>query len=174
MLGRDDDYVSGLERAHDLHLAAGDVPRAVRCAFWIGHNMLFRGRVAPGEAGSRARTGSSRGRSVTARSAVSSSSRCGWGRCAGGDYEAGYATAAEAAAIGERFGDADLVWLARDDQGGRCVRQGRVEEGLRLVDEAMLAATAGELSPIVTGIVYCNTIAFCRDVIRVAPRPGVD
>ena len=26
-----------------------------------------------------------------------------------------------------------------------------------------MVATSGELSPIVTGIVYCNTIAFCRD-----------
>ena len=32
------------------------------------------------------------------------------------------------------------------------------------MDEVLVAATAGELSPIVTGIVYCNTIAFCRDV----------
>jgi hypothetical protein len=46
MVGRGDDYVAGLERAHDLYLAVGDVPRAVRCAYWIGHNMLFRGRTA--------------------------------------------------------------------------------------------------------------------------------
>jgi hypothetical protein len=43
MVGRDDDYVAGLERAHDLYVAAGDVPPAIRCAWWIGHNMLFRG-----------------------------------------------------------------------------------------------------------------------------------
>ena len=35
MLGRDDDYRGGLERAHRLHLDSGDAPRAVRCAFWI-------------------------------------------------------------------------------------------------------------------------------------------
>ena len=90
-----------------------------------------------------------------------------------GDFEAGYATAAEAAAIGERFGDADLVWLARDEQGRALVKQGRVEEGLRLVDEALVVATAGELSPIVTGIVYCNTIAFCQTSTSCATR-GVD
>ena len=58
---------------------------------------------------------------------------------------------------------ADLLWLARDDQGCALIKQGRVAAGLRLVDEVLVAATAGELSPIVTGIVYCNTIAFCRD-----------
>ncbi|HVR13547.1 MAG TPA: LuxR C-terminal-related transcriptional regulator, partial [Gaiellaceae bacterium] len=41
------------------------------------------------------------------------------------------------------------------------------EEALRLVDETLVVALAGELSPIVTGIVYCNTIAFCRDVYEV-------
>ena len=78
-----------------------------------------------------------------------------------GDFEAGLATAAQAADIGERFDDADLVWLARDEQARALLRLGRVDEGLRLVDEALVAAAAGELSPIVTGIVYCNTIAFC-------------
>ena len=163
MLGRDDDYVSGLERAHDLHFAAGDVPRAVRCAFWVGHNMLFRGRIAR-----------ARGWFARANRELESEERDCVERgfllipvwleqMAGGDYEAGYGTAGEAAAIGERFGDADLMWLARDEQGRALVKQGRVEEGLRLVDEALLATTAGELSPVVTGIVYCNTIAFCRD-----------
>jgi DNA-binding NarL/FixJ family response regulator len=50
------------------------------------------------------------------------------------------------------------------EQGHALVRQGRTEGGLRLVDETMVAVTAGELSPIVAGIVYCNTIAFCQGV----------
>jgi DNA-binding NarL/FixJ family response regulator len=79
-----------------------------------------------------------------------------------GEYEAGYKTAARAAAIAERLRDPDLLWLAVDEQGRALVSQGRVEEGLRLVDEALVVATSGELSPVVTGIVYCNTIAFCQ------------
>ena len=47
MLGRDDDYVSALERAYQAHLEAGTPLPAVRCAFWIGHSWLFRGQAAP-------------------------------------------------------------------------------------------------------------------------------
>jgi DNA-binding CsgD family transcriptional regulator len=56
------------------------------------------------------------------------------------------------------------VAIALMEQGHALVRQGRTEEGLRLVDETMVAVTAGELSPVVAGIVCCNTIAFCRDL----------
>jgi hypothetical protein len=38
MVGRDDGYVNGLERAHHAHLESGEALRAVRCAWWIGHN----------------------------------------------------------------------------------------------------------------------------------------
>jgi hypothetical protein len=80
----------------------------------------------------------------------------------GGDREAARATAVEVVGIGERFGDQDLVAIGLMEQGHALVRLGRTDEGLRLVDETMVAVTAGELSPIVAGIVYCNTIAFCQ------------
>ncbi len=163
MLGRDDDYLSGLERAHQAHVGAAGVARAARCAFWIGHNLLFRGERG------RASGWFSRGNRLLEGVDEDCVER-GYllipvwlEQMGSGDYEAAQATAAEAAEIGERFGDRDLLWLARDDQGCALVRQGRVVDGLRLVDEVLVAATGGELSPIVTGIVYCNTIAFCRD-----------
>jgi ATP/maltotriose-dependent transcriptional regulator MalT len=81
-----------------------------------------------------------------------------------GDYEGAFATAAAAAEIGERFGDKDLFALAVDTQGEVLVRGGRIREGLGLLDEAMVAATTGELSPIVTGIVYCGVILACEEV----------
>jgi DNA-binding CsgD family transcriptional regulator len=162
MIGRDDAYVASLERACQNLLDAGNTPRAVRCCFWIGHSFLFRGEKA------RATGWFARAERLLDSNEHDCVER-GYLRIplwleqmARGDFESGYATTAEAAAIGKRFGDADLIWLARDDQARALLRLGRVEEGLRLVDEALIAATAGDLSPIVTGIVYCNTIAFCR------------
>jgi ATP/maltotriose-dependent transcriptional regulator MalT len=163
MLGRDDDYVNGLERAHQAYLDTGDPLRAVRCTFWVGHNLLFRGERA------RASGWFGRGRRLLAGTDRDCVERgyllipVSLEQMGRGDWEAAYATTLEAAEIGERFGDRDLLWLARDDQGAALIKQGRVAEGLRLVDEVLVAATAGELSPIVTGIVYCNTIAFCWD-----------
>jgi DNA-binding NarL/FixJ family response regulator len=167
MLGRDDDYIGAVERAHHAYLAAGESLCAVRCAFWIGHNMLFRGDPV------RAGGWFARAQRLLERDATDCVER-GWllipvwlEQMAIGQWDAGHETAAEAAAIGERFGDADLVWLARDEQARALVRQGRVEDGLRLLDEVLVVTTAGELSPVVTGIVYCNTIAFCRDAYEI-------
>jgi DNA-binding CsgD family transcriptional regulator len=162
MLGRDDDFVAGLERAHRAHLDAGEASRAAGCAFWIGHNLRFRGKTAPA-------TGwFARAQRLLEREKGERAER-GYlllpvvlDQTAGGDHKGAFATAAEAAAIGERCGDQDLVALALMEQGHALVRQGLIEDGLQLVDETMVAVTAGELSPIVAGIVYCNTISFCQ------------
>jgi DNA-binding CsgD family transcriptional regulator len=162
MQGDDDTYVGALERTHRAHLETGDVPAAVRCTFWIGHSHLFRGHPAP------AAGWFARGRRLL-DSAPQECVERGYllipvwlEQMAGGDYDGGYASAGEAVEIGERFGDHDLVWLARADQARALLRLGRTADGLSLVDEAMVAASAGDLSPIVTGIVYCNTIGCCR------------
>jgi DNA-binding NarL/FixJ family response regulator len=164
MLGRDDDYVSGLERAHHAYLDSGEPLCAVRCAWWIGHNFLFRGETGPATGWfARARRLLERERrDCVERGYVLIAALLE--QVFGGDHEAAHATALEIAEIGERFGDGDLVAMGLMEQGHALVRQGRREDGLRLVDETMVAVTAGELSPIVAGIVYCNTIAFCQGV----------
>src|SRR5262245_13216411 len=162
MLGRDDDYVANLERAHHAHLDVGTVPAAVRCGFWIGHNFMFRGESARG-AGWFARAQRLLGtvdHDCVERGYLLIPQ---WlAEMGGGNFEDGYATASKAVDIGERFEDADLTWLARDEQARALMRLGRAEEGRRLVNEVLVVAGAGELSPIVTGIVYCNTLAFCH------------
>ena len=164
MLGRDDDYERGLERAHYGHLDAGDVPRAARCTWWIGLCLLLRGEAAPA-------TGwFARGERLLDREHRDCAAR-GYLRLAymlqrfgEGDFEAAHDAAAEAIEIGERFGDRDLVAMGVMDQGHALIELGRSSEGLRLVDESMVAVTSGELSPIVSGILYCSTIQVCQSV----------
>jgi DNA-binding NarL/FixJ family response regulator len=165
MLGDDAEYREHLERAHDRHREAGDVPRAARCAFWSGHNLLFRGeRVhAAGWFGRAQRLVDADARDCVERGYLLIPR---WlAQMAGDDWQGGLETAAAAAAIGERFGDRDLVWLARDEQSRALLNLGRVQEGLLLADEVLIAAQ--ELSPIVAGIVYCNTVAFCQSAYQV-------
>ena len=83
---------------------------------------------------------------------------------AAGDLEAAYTAAAEAAEIGERCGDADLIACTRYDQGRIRIQQGQIEKGLALLDEVMVAVTAGELSSLVTGLMYCAVIQACQEV----------
>lgn len=164
MLGRDDDHVRALERAHHAYLDAGETPRAVHCAYWIGHNLMLRGEMGPA-------TGwFGRGQRLLEREAEDCAER-GYlliptivAHAIAGDAEAAYATATEIAEIGARFKDRDLFAIGVHEQGHALVRQGRFEEGLRLLDEVMVTVTAGELSPIVTGMVYCNTIGFWQSV----------
>ena len=47
MLGRDDESVEWLERAHQRYLASGETLRGVRCALWIGLNLASRGQIGP-------------------------------------------------------------------------------------------------------------------------------
>ena len=81
-----------------------------------------------------------------------------------GDREAASNTLSHAAEIGDRFGDRDLVALARHVQGRVLIWSGRAAEGVVLLDEAMVAVTTGEVSPIVAGGVYCSVISGCQEI----------
>jgi hypothetical protein len=95
---------------------------------------------------------------------------------AAGDYETARTVAVEAAEIGERFGDADLLALALQEQGRAQLRLGRIGPGLKLLDEAMVGVAAGETSPLVTGLVYCSVIDGCQEAHELSRardrRPG--
>jgi DNA-binding CsgD family transcriptional regulator len=164
MLGRNDDHVRALERAHHMYLEAREALQAVRCAFWVGINLALRGEMsrATGWFGRAQRLLEREERDCVERGYLLVPVMLQHEATA--DWQAAYATAAEAAEIGERFGEADLLALAVHEQGHALVKQGQVEEGFGLLDEAMVAVTAGELSPIVTGLIYCSVIEGCQEV----------
>lgn len=164
LLGREDEFMTYLDRAHHAYLDDGEILLAVRCAFWLGMNLALRGEVGPatGWLGRAQRLVERESEDCVERGYLLMP--VAFQHDAAGDLEGASATAAAAAEIGERFGDRDLVALAMHGQGGWLIKAGRVREGLGLLDEAMVAATTGGLSPIVTGIVYCGVIAACEEV----------
>jgi DNA-binding CsgD family transcriptional regulator len=163
MLGREGEYLATLERAHRAHRDAGEPMAALRCAFWIGVNLARRGDIgqASGWLGRAQRLLDEQGGDRVERGYLILP--LVFEQEASGDLEAAAATAGKVAAIGERFADADLFALAAHEQGHVLIKIGRIKEGLGLLDETMVAVIAGELSPIVSGIVYCGVILACRD-----------
>lgn len=164
LLGREDEFVAVLERAHRWFVETGRPLQAARCALWIGFVLALRGEAGPaGGWFGRAR-----------RLVEQTDDDCverGWlllpevfRHLDEGQWRAAADAAAKAAAIAERFVDRDLFALAVHEHGHALVRQSAAEEGFALLDEAMVAAVSGELSPIVAGLVYCGVIAYCRQL----------
>jgi ATP/maltotriose-dependent transcriptional regulator MalT len=172
-LGDTDASFAARERAFRAYRAAGDVGGAVRMAGWLANDALhFRGddAVAAGWL--------VRGRSLLAGHPPSA--EYGWLLVIEAYYalevDADPETAAgkgrEAAALGAACGVADLEALGIAIEGGARVVQGRVEEGLRRLDEAA-AVSAGEdfELPISPAWALCILIAVCErvgDFARVA------
>lgn len=167
MLGREDEWMQLLERACRRHSDAGLPLKAARCAFWIGTHLAIRGEMGPasGWLGRAQRLVERDGSDCVERAYMPLP--VALQHEAAGDYEGAAATAATAAEAGERFGDRDLFALAAHVQGTLLVTDGHVREGLCVLDEAMVAVTAGEVSPIVAGIVYCGVILACEEIYEV-------
>lgn len=83
----------------------------------------------------------------------------GEGRLEQAEHHAG-----RAIAIGARFDAPELVALAVSWQGQCRLLDGDVEEGLRLLDEAMASVAAGELDPHFTGWISCFAVGMCMGV----------
>jgi DNA-binding CsgD family transcriptional regulator len=80
------------------------------------------------------------------------------------DFAESTSSAQTALQIGERFAEVDLCATARHLLGHIQIRLGSIGAGLAYFDEAMVAAVAGELSPIVTGLIFCSVVEACQDV----------
>jgi DNA-binding CsgD family transcriptional regulator len=167
LTGRDHEYLRILERAHQALLEAEERQRAIRCAFWLGFRLFLRG-----ESG-RATGWLARAQRLLEREAEECAER-GYLMLTevehlldAGEHDTAHAKATTAVEIGERCEDVDLVACARHQQGRIRLRQGQIAAGLSLLDEVMVAVAAGELSPLVTGMMYCSIIMACQEVYAV-------
>jgi DNA-binding NarL/FixJ family response regulator len=166
LAGRDADSEAFWTRAHHESLRLADWGRAARCAFWLGITLMNRSERAKG-GGWLARA---------QRVLDESRHECvehGYLLIPVGlrlyhqrDYPASRDVFRRAQAIGVSFADTDLVTITRQCEGRVLLRMGTAE-GVALLDEAMVAVTAGEVSPIPAGIVYCSVIEACQEILDV-------
>lgn len=166
LIGRELDFERCFERLQRAQAERGERERAARSAFWLGLSLLLRGE------GARSNAWIARGHRLIENIdcveqgylVIPAAER----ELLEGRADAAHATAITAARIGDRFGDADLIAVAQHVRGRALVEQDQVAAGLALLDETMLPVVAGELSPIVTGLLYCSVIATCRAVYSLA------
>ena len=162
LIGREVDFERYFDRLHRAQLEQGHRAQAARSAFWLGLTLLFRRELAQSNAWV------ARGqRLIEHLDCVEH----GYLLLPGaeqtlrdGNAPAAQLRSAAAAAIGERFGDADLVAMARHGEGRALIDQRQIVAGLALLDETMLPVVAGELSPLTTGLMYCSVLEACTEV----------
>lgn len=164
LIGREADSEETWARAHHDLLDRGDTVRAARCALRLAFQLLNRRESARG-GGWVARA--KRLLEEVEHDCVEQGYLLfpeALRRIFSGDNEGARVTFGEAAEIGERFDDPDLTALARHGRGRALIRMGEVEEGVTLLDEAMVAVEAGEVSPIAAGDIYCSVIEACHEI----------
>jgi DNA-binding CsgD family transcriptional regulator len=164
LVGRDDVAVSIGMRGFTAGAAAGEVERAARAGFWTGMGFAFHGEWA--------QAGAWFGRSTeliekSGRDCVETGYLMlpmGIGQLEAHDGEGALATFEQIAAVADRFGDADLVAFGRLGRGQALIELGERDRGIRLLDEAMAAVTAGEVTEAVAGTIYCTTVEQCHAI----------
>ena len=165
LTGRDEEGFGLWARAHRASLHAGDMPGAARFGIRLAQCLAFKGDLA------RARGWVDRTRRVLDDAEAEcveqghleyAAAMCGileTGDIAGAP--AGFDRALTTAA---RFEDRELDTLARIGLGRCRIYLGEVAEGLRLLDEAMVAVEGREVSPVAVGDSYCTVIDACREL----------
>jgi DNA-binding CsgD family transcriptional regulator/uncharacterized protein (DUF2384 family) len=164
LIGKDAEATAAWTRAFHRYLSRDEPERAARCGFWLAHNLLLAGEEAR-SSGWLARTErllDDRQLECVERGylLVVSSLRA----LRDGDAATSGTINDQIIKLADRFDDRDLLAFGLLGRGKALVELGEVAQGVRLLDEAMVAVTANEVSPIVTGIVYCAAILTCQKV----------
>jgi DNA-binding CsgD family transcriptional regulator len=164
LVGEDAHATTIWTRAHHQLIDQGNVERAARWGFWLSLSLLLGGEMAR-STGWLARSQrllkdredacveQGYGLIVTGLLAMGK----GTTESAGASFE-------QALALAEQFKDPDLLALGLLSRGQSLIQSRKSAEGVARLDEAMVAVTAGEVSPVLAGIIYCAVILTCQRI----------
>ena len=167
LIGNDEAGAAARTRAFQQFLDSGDTRRAAASAVWRVFSLAEQ-KHRQGELGGWL----ARAERLLAEYGEECAERgfllclAGQRKAGEGDMAGARAAFADAAAIGERMRDADLSALARHGEGRVLLWQQQPAAGFARLDEVMVAVMAGEIGPLVTGIVYCSVLSACHDLFE--------
>ena len=164
LVGQDLECDDFTQRAHAGYLAAGDRDGAVRAGRSLAMRLFNSGEYA------RAGGWLARCRRILEEGGADSV-EFGYllipqalQSIIAGEPEQAFASFQEAGLFATRFGDSDLLAMSRMGQGRTLIGLGEIARGVALLDELMVSVTSGELSPLLTGLIYCATIEACEEI----------
>lgn len=168
LVGKEQESDTAWARAYQLHLARGDLSGAARCAFWTGFR-LVNSRERPEANGWIARLerlveGLPAHTVPRAQLAYLTGLRALFDE---GDVATATADLGRAGTLAASNFHTELAALARLALGRVLILQGKITEGVRLLDDAMLTVRSENLSPIAVGDSYCTAIDACHDLFDV-------
>ncbi|MFF5917458.1 LuxR C-terminal-related transcriptional regulator [Streptomyces flavochromogenes] len=160
--GHVDESVTARLRAHAAYLAADDHRGAGLASWWLYYEYAGLGRPA-----------AAAGWLHRARHHLEDLPDCPE-QCflemtaaeeasAHGDHGTALAATRRMTALALACGSPDLLALSRQAESRVLLAAGRRTEGLALLDDAMCAVSAGELSGMVTGWLYCLALTQCME-----------
>ncbi len=164
LLGRRNDCIQALQRAHLASVAAGDRPAAVRATYLLVLTLWQTGELAVGHGWlARAeRLLDELGGDVVERGYVLEAQMMG--HVHAGEFAEAFPLAPRVTDYGRRFAEPELVALGLHAEGRLALSSGRVAEGLERMDEALVGVVAGEVGTVSAGRIYCSTIEACQEV----------
>ena len=156
--GRLEDSISARQRAFSEYMASGRPKAAALMALWLfdDYHAKRAGSIAEGWFNRAEALLRSEPESVEhGHLAVQRAHRA----LMNGDLDQAKTDAEEAIDLGMRYGNRDIQAFGLLLSGNALVNQGDVDAGLKLLDEATIAAVGGEVDPHTAGVVYCVAIS---------------
>ncbi|WP_308298868.1 LuxR C-terminal-related transcriptional regulator [Streptomyces sp. GESEQ-35] len=165
--GRIEESITARMKAYAGYVAAGAERRAGYCAWMLFYEHQLAGRTAVAAGWLRRAR-----RHLKAEPECVEQCYLAWMEAeeaaARGAFDEALAVARRMAEIARRCGSPDLHAMSVQTQAGVLLDQGRVAEGLDLLDDAMCSVMAGELSSFFTGWIYCLGLQRCMASVDLA------